>query len=77
MNVCKQVAENLLRYKDGDLPEVEMKFLREHLQYCPGCLDLLDGYQEVLEVLDRLKPVNMPPGLMDRMRRKLKEALEE
>ena len=77
MNVCQKVAENLLLFRDGNLPEQEMQFLREHLQYCPPCLELLDGYEEVLNVLERLKPVNMPSGLMERMRRKLREELGE
>jgi len=77
MSVCQKVAENLLLFRDGGLPEQEMQFLREHLHYCPPCLELLDGYEEVLNVLERLKPVNMPSGLMERMRSKLREELGE
>ena len=75
MNICKKVAENLLLYRDGELPEDEMQFLREHLQYCPPCLLVLEGYEEVLDVLRRLKPVNMPADLMDRMRTRLTDEL--
>jgi hypothetical protein len=75
MNICKKVAENLLLYRDGTLPEEEMQFLRQHLQYCPPCLLVLEGYEEVLDVLQRLKPVNMPPDLMERMQGKLQDEL--
>lgn len=73
MTICKKVAEKLLLFRDGALSEEETRFLREHLQYCPPCLDLLNGYDEVIEVLQRLRPINMPPDLLERMKRTLKE----
>ena len=73
MNICESVAAKLLLFRDGDLSEEETQYLREHLQYCPPCLDLLNGYDEVVEVLHRLRPVNMPEDLLERMKARLKE----
>ena len=75
MNLCREVAEKLLLYRDGNLPEEEEPFIREHLQYCPPCLDLLNSYEEVCEVLKRLQPVNMPCDLIDRMKERMKRKL--
>ena len=75
MNLCREVAEKLLLFRDGELPEEEEPFIREHLQYCPPCLDLLGGYEEVCRVLERLKPVNMPAGILERCRQRLQRAL--
>ena len=75
MNLCREVAEKLLQFRDGELAEIEEPFIREHLQYCPSCLDLLNGYDEVCEVLHRLKPVGMPPGIMDRCKEKMRRVL--
>lgn len=75
MNLCREVAERLLAFRDGELEETEEPFIREHLQYCPACLDLLNGYDEVCEVLNRLKPVNMPEGIMDRCRDRMRRVL--
>lgn len=72
---CRDIAEKLLLFRDGDLPDDQVEYLREHLQYCPPCLDLLNGYDEVMEVLCRLKPVNMPANLCDRMKAKLKDGM--
>lgn len=68
---CRDVAEKLLLFRDGDLPESETQFLREHLHMCPPCADLFRSYEEAVEVLRRLDPVKMPDGLLDRLKRKL------
>jgi anti-sigma factor (TIGR02949 family) len=68
---CRDLAEKLLLFKDGDLDEMDTEVLREHLHLCPHCLDLLHSYDEVIEVLHRLEPANLPPGLLDRLRRSM------
>jgi hypothetical protein len=73
MSMCKHIAEKLLQFRDGTLPEEETQFLREHLQYCPPCLDLFESYEEVVEVLHRLQPLNMPSDLLQRMRQRLRQ----
>lgn len=75
MNLCREVAERLLAFRDGELAEEEEPFIKEHLQYCPSCLDLLNGYDEVCDVLKRLQPVNMPSGVLERCRERLKREL--
>lgn len=70
---CKEIAEKLLAFRDGTLPETEVPFLREHLHLCPPCLDLLNGYDEVVAVLQRLRPVHMPADLCQRMKERLRK----
>lgn len=72
---CQELAKNLLLFRDGTLPPEDTEHLRQHLQQCPPCLDLLNSYDEVIDVLQRLKPVGMPPGLLERMRTKMSEEL--
>lgn len=74
---CKEVAENLLRFRDGELGSEETEVLRRHLHLCPPCLDLFNGYDELVEVLERLRPVNMPPDFLARMKRCVRERLAE
>ena len=59
---CRDLAEKLLLFKEGDLGPDETAYLRQHLHLCPTCLDLLHSYDEVLEVLHRLQPVRPPPA---------------
>ena len=74
MGCCQDLAEKLLLFRDGDLPEEETEFLRQHLHLCPMCLDLLKSYEELVDVLHRLQPVKMPHGMMDRLKRRMQEA---
>lgn len=71
---CRTVAEHLLRFRDGELSEADTEFLRMHLHMCPPCLGLLNTYEEVVAVLERLKPCCMPEGALDRIRARMKEA---
>jgi hypothetical protein len=68
---CKDLAEKLLLFQDGDLCEVETDFLRQHLRYCPHCMDLLKSYEEVVDILHRLKPVDVPADLLVRLHKRM------
>ena len=37
------------------------------------CMDLLHSYDEVVDILHRLKPAQMPDGLLDRLKRRMAE----
>lgn len=70
---CENVGERLLLYRDGALPEAEHEWLRLHLHACPNCLTLLESYDQAVEVVQRLRPVQMPAGALDRMRQRLQQ----
>lgn len=70
---CRDVGERLLLYRDGSLSADESEWLRQHLHLCPNCIALLDNYEEVVTVLERLKPVQLPLGALDRIRQRLEE----
>ena len=70
---CKAVAESLLLFRDGDLDDEQTDFLRQHLHLCPMCMDLLRSYEEVVDVLHRLEPTQMPAGLLDRLKKRMVE----
>ena len=77
MAVCRRVTEKLLLFRDGELPEDEIQYVREHLHLCPPCLDLFNSYEELVDILQRLKPVKVPEGLLERMKRKMAGELDE
>jgi Putative zinc-finger len=70
---CREVGERLLLFRDNSLAPAETEWLRQHLHECPNCITLLDSYEEVVRVLERLKPVALPPGALDRIRKRLEE----
>lgn len=70
---CRDVGDRLMLFRDGTLSPKETEWLRQHLHLCPNCISLLDSYDEVVRVLERLKPVDLPPGALDRIRQRLEE----
>lgn len=70
---CRDVGERLLAFRDGTLSAEETRWLQEHLHLCPNCIALLDSYDEVVRVLERLRPVDIPSGTLDRIRQRLEE----
>ena len=71
---CRALCDQLLQFRDGELSAGKTELVREHLHLCPPCMDLFRSYEELLEVMERLKPVNMPEGFMDRLRRCAQDA---
>ena len=70
---CRTVADLLLKFRDGELSEADTETLRQHLHLCPPCLDLMNTYEEVVAVLERLRPVSMPEGCLERLHARVKE----
>lgn len=68
---CEELTAKLLAFRDGDLSEADTEVLRQHLHMCPPCVHLFEGYEEVVEVLERLRPVNMPADFLQRMKDQL------
>jgi hypothetical protein len=68
---CRDVGERLLLYRDGALPPSETEWLREHLHQCPNCLTLLDNYDSVVQVLERLRPVQLPADTLEQIKKRL------
>ena len=77
MSCCHDLAEKLLEFRDGTLPPEEMGYLRNHLHECTRCLYFLNGYDEVVEVVERLKPTNMPSDLLSRMKTCMEDELRD
>lgn len=65
---CHELGELLMQYRDGALEPERAEYLRQHLHECPNCLTLLGTYEDTIEVVQRLRPVSLPTGLMERMR---------
>lgn len=67
---CNEVQEYLSAWLDGEVPEGLRQPLAEHLAGCPACraeLAVLEGLDAALAELE----VPVPPGLADRVRRRL------
>jgi anti-sigma factor RsiW len=47
---CQELAEFLMKYLEGELPEAQRASLDEHLDLCPPCLAYLETYRKTIEL---------------------------
>jgi len=68
---CRELAEILLDYLDGQLDEVRCTTIRSHLDACPHCVHFVQTYQITIQVSRRLPPAPLPAQLLERLQRAL------
>jgi anti-sigma factor RsiW len=73
MMTCKEIAELLLDYLDGELPKEYRDMICQHIRLCGPCLHYVESYQVTVQVSRRLPPIAMPQHLLDRLQAALKE----
>lgn len=67
---CREVAEFLMRYLDGELSPAERAEFERHLAVCAACVSYLDSYRKTVEVErlahagDRDATERVPEGLV-------------
>ena len=69
---CQELADFIIDYVDGNLPDVEYRTFKEHLGMCPSCIEYLKSYKTTKMVLDDLGcearealPCDVPEGLIN------------
>ncbi len=61
MMTCRELAELLLDYIDGDLPQEYRDIIGQHLRLCPPCLYYLESYQVTIRISKQLPPARRTP----------------
>ena len=72
---CIDVVELLGDYHDGELPESLRGRLHAHIEACPHCQALRDGYDLTIKLAKQLKEERMPSGVQNRLREALNRRL--
>jgi anti-sigma factor RsiW len=70
---CREVAELLIDFVEGELPEGRMITLQQHICACPPCMFYLETYQATIEATRALPDEPLPPEFEAR----LKQVLEQ
>jgi hypothetical protein len=65
---CHDVARRLPGYYDGAIPLDDHALVREHLNECGNCRDLLESYRRLSVCLASVEPVGAPSDLAMRIR---------
>lgn len=69
---CEDVLRRLDAYLDRELSPLEMQRMQEHLEHCVVCAREVRFEGRVLDELKaKLRRVDAPPGLMDRITREI------
>jgi anti-sigma factor RsiW len=70
---CRKVAELLIDYVDGTLPDEQLLILRQHICACPPCMFYMENYQTTIEVTHHLPDEPLPPEFEVRLRAVLEQ----
>lgn len=65
---CRDAARRLPGYIDGAIPAQDHAIVREHLNVCGSCRDLLESYRRLSMCLANVEPVAVPADLAMRIR---------
>jgi anti-sigma factor RsiW len=65
---CREVAELLIDFVEGELPEMQMLSLQRHICACPPCLFYMETYQTTIEATRALPEEPLPPEFEARLR---------
>jgi hypothetical protein len=73
MMTCKEIAELLMEYCDGDLPKERCELICEHIRLCGPCNNLHESYRLTICLSRKLPMADIPQHVLDKVRVALKE----
>lgn len=73
MMTCKEIAELLLEFCEGELPKEYCDLICHHVRLCGPCNNFLESYQITVRLSRQLPRVAVPQHLLDKVRAAMKE----
>lgn len=70
---CEEALRRLQAFLDGELPDVEVTAVADHLTACFPCTDRASFEQALRTVIRRSCGEQAPPGLLERVRLRLEQ----
>ncbi len=70
---CKQIAELLMDYCDGELCPEHCEMICEHIKICRHCHNYVSTYKLTVSICHCLPKDDMPQHIIDELRKKLHE----
>jgi anti-sigma factor RsiW len=68
MMTCKELAELLMAFCDGELPKEHCERICQHISECPPCLYLMESYKLTVRICRELPATSPPAHLLDKLR---------
>jgi anti-sigma factor RsiW len=64
---CRQIADLLSDYLDGTLPKATRELLEWHIEGCGPCVAFVNTYRGTINAATKLKDVEIPSELKQRL----------
>ena len=64
---CREITDLLADYLEGELPADTARALEIHLEGCPPCIAFVNTYRSTVNAARRIREVEIPPELHDRL----------
>ena len=64
---CRDLAERLSAYADGELDADMVRAIEMHLGACHPCTNFFRGFDSVVQAAKLRRPVQVPEGMADRI----------
>lgn len=64
---CQEIVDLLADYLAGELPSETATALETHLEGCPPCIAFINTYRGTVNAARRIRDVEIPPQLHDRL----------
>lgn len=74
---CGEVLRALGGYLENDIDPLLRQRMQEHFQRCNHCRALLDGVNNVIQLVGDGRAFDVPAGFSSRLYRKLEESLTQ
>jgi anti-sigma factor RsiW len=68
MMTCRELAEALIDFVSGELPEEHRARIEHHLRMCPPCVTYVETYRLTIRLTRRLPCAKLPPEMEKRLR---------
>jgi anti-sigma factor RsiW len=73
MMTCKELAELLMAFCDGELSKESCDLICQHIRLCRPCHHFMESYQITVRICRELPAAPLPEHLLAKVRAALKE----
>jgi anti-sigma factor RsiW len=77
MMTCRDCAELLMEFLEGELDAEQCERIRRHLEGCPPCTIYVETYQITVRLTSQLPCGPLPPEVAQRLRAVLAQSLDQ
>ncbi len=74
---CLKILELLPRFIENDFSPEESEEIRRHLEQCPSCQAEYESIRQLMDTLETLPNLNVPPSFKEAVMRQLTKPPEK